>query len=250
MAISHKNGVALTGVSAINGVTSISAINGIAASLGAGGGAEWDPSLYGTPQVWLNGASLVVADGGAVSTWDDSSGAGNDATPDGGATLTMVVSGINGKKSIDCSGDYGLNMPYQATGDYSFFAVAAADASIATNEMFIHLSRDSSKADILARYTGPDYWRLLINPVSWGSGTTAFATTACLWHIRRTADLCEVFRNGTLISDYSHTTTNAGGSSNAYMGHGRIAEIVLYPAARSGSDKTNIESALMTKYAL
>jgi hypothetical protein len=34
MAISHKNGVALTGLSAVNGVTSISALNGVSATLG------------------------------------------------------------------------------------------------------------------------------------------------------------------------------------------------------------------------
>jgi hypothetical protein len=35
MAISHKNGVALTGLSAVNGVTSISALNGVSATLGS-----------------------------------------------------------------------------------------------------------------------------------------------------------------------------------------------------------------------
>lgn len=38
MAISHKNGVALSGLSAVNGVTSISALNGQSATLGGGGG--------------------------------------------------------------------------------------------------------------------------------------------------------------------------------------------------------------------
>lgn len=38
MAISHKNGIALADLSAINGVSSISGSNGISATIGGGGG--------------------------------------------------------------------------------------------------------------------------------------------------------------------------------------------------------------------
>lgn len=62
MAISHKNGIALTGVSAINGVTSISAINGISASLGAS--SAW----YDSTTLGATSEDGALSDGFTVGT--------------------------------------------------------------------------------------------------------------------------------------------------------------------------------------
>lgn len=57
MSLSHKNGIALTGLSAINGVTSISAYNGIAATIGGGGSGAW---YYSTPEASVNSADSNI----------------------------------------------------------------------------------------------------------------------------------------------------------------------------------------------
>lgn len=61
MSLSHKNGIALTGLSAINGVTAISAYNGIAATIG--GGPAPDPDILWWPLNDASGSTIAATVG-------------------------------------------------------------------------------------------------------------------------------------------------------------------------------------------
>lgn len=70
MAISHINGVALSGLSEINGISSISAINGISASLGGGGVGDITVDLHQTFEfATVDQTSLEANDNNVAAVW-------------------------------------------------------------------------------------------------------------------------------------------------------------------------------------
>lgn len=89
MSLSHKNGIALTGLSAINGVTSISAYNGIAATIGGGGGGSW---YYTTPEASINTADSNL-NANTMSWYDIVVGAAGNITQIGAYISTINIPG-------------------------------------------------------------------------------------------------------------------------------------------------------------
>lgn len=144
MSLSHKNGIALTGLSAINGVTSISAYNGIAATLGGGGGTTYD---------------LVTAFTPTTSTRSDFTGKlGYAFTADvGGITATQLSRWkLGGNSSTHTMRLYDFAQSQVATasvdttsGSSGTFISATASSSIALNcgEEYIILSDEANGGD-------------------------------------------------------------------------------------------------------
>jgi hypothetical protein len=122
MAISHKNGLALTGLSAVNGVTDLSALNGVSATLGGGSATLLLDALSGADAAWSVARRLRAAYSGnclqvrrASDDTTQNIGFSGDALDT--AALTSFCSGTDGYVSIlyDQSGN-GRNLEQATTG--------------------------------------------------------------------------------------------------------------------------------------
>lgn len=118
MAISHRNGIALTGLSAINGISSISALNGISASLGGGGGAT-TLDYFSNLVAWYQAPIAGATNGVAIPDWPNSKGgaafdsASNNPVYTTGALNGYAATTWNGSSTkLDTGGLDASTFPY------------------------------------------------------------------------------------------------------------------------------------------
>jgi len=229
--------------------------------------------LYPAPlALWLKADSGVVADAaGLVSEWDDQSGNANHATQPNGTDLmpTLITNGFNGKPTIRFDGvdDYlvSASSPSLAiTGDMSIYAVAK----------FVDFANYNS---IVGKTTGnlPASYDLYTVQDSGivrfyrGNGGNALGQVSGIGipslgvpHL-----VCVTMR-GTAVSHFLDGQTNGTGvlattladnGDPLYTGSrgdlftkmkGDFAEILIFGAALSDTDRTAIDGYLGSKYGI
>lgn len=126
MSISHRNGIALTGLSAINGISSISAINGIGASLGS--------SVITPELLW----------------WKMNDGSGTTITAEVGPNGSTNAAWVTGKSGSGSALDYNGSTHHSESGSSLNFG----GATTATICFWAYLD-DLSPTQILFE-TGPN----------------------------------------------------------------------------------------------
>ena len=212
-------------------------------------------------ELWLPADYITgLVDGDAVTTWSDQSGLSNDVTQATASYKPLYKTNIvNGEPVVrfDATDDVLVSKSWGGVDKFSIFAVVSfADASTIRG---------------ICGYAGTNYgWhlqRLSDNTIMWylygpnishtGSIVTSSATFYLISAIYDGATI-SLRMNG--ISDGSTACTGiiTAGTINVGMAYnatrtlnGDLPELIFYNnVAVSGTDLSNIESFLMTKYAI
>lgn len=162
------------------------------------------------PAFWLDGATVAVADGAAIATWPDSSGAGNDAVQATAAEKpTFRLTG--GSNSLPCVETDGAAAPNNDNLQGSFtlnqpvhlFVVMKALTAPSTNDSFL----DGASGNTM---------RLIANNATdigifCGTATLAKTTTPTSWHIYEAQ--CNGASSKFRVDDGTYATGNSGAAN-------------------------------------
>lgn len=207
--------------------------------------------------LWLKADAITgLADGAAVASWLDSSGAGNSVSQGTSADQpTYQTSVLNGKPALHFNGtSYFLSRTtgFPINSDYTIAAVFRASSFTPNNV-------------VLGGTTGEAlYLQGTAMPRLYENGTFAVAPTAMA--LNTFAVVSGIFTDATLRGairvnqgvDGTGTATQHNADANIQIGafaganflNGDIAEIVVYSRALSVIERANVETYLAAKYAL
>lgn len=219
--------------------------------------------------LWLKADAITgKANGDIVTTWPDSSAAGNDGTGVGALVSPFgpfyVSAAVNGLPAIDFPGNGGA-------GEMAGFA-SAASASAATQTVFAVVYVDTLSAPRTVRgASGNGGLQVRVETsgkqglvkqgiANIGSSTNSLSTGAwqLLTHTYTDTGDAYAFRlagaaNGgstTTLSLTASLTTRVGQQAAAEPFAGKIAELITYSALLDSTQIAAIESYLTAKYAL
>lgn len=209
-------------------------------------------------KVWLSADVNVLVSSGTVSNWFDQSGNGNNAWMTTVSRRPVLVnSALNGRPVISFRGAQSLIFT----------------TPVSHNQFTYHIvGRNTKTTETYSMILGPS-GSLPNNQLRWenGSQTLAVGTgnsmpslisnvgNTRLYHVltvRYNGSSFSVYRNGTLISNFSLTTSGPwtlgqiGAWYSSYFMNGDIAEIVLYDVPQGSTDLNNTINYLRGKYAL
>lgn len=198
--------------------------------------------------LWLDAATLTLADADPVTTWSDGSTAGNHAVQAGSAP-TYRVSQANGHPAVTFGGSHWLDSPVTCSGDQTVFLV-------------VQNTRLSSWVNIKAGGSGTGGFAIGVNPSNawWAGGATIItgATNAGAWSIvsaKLSGTTATLNVNGSTasgqVSSPNNTVTCIGrvAGPGDYL-IGAVAEVVQYDTALSDTDAANVRGYLAAKYQL
>jgi hypothetical protein len=226
----------------------------------------FDPSTITGLKLWLKADSLALTDGASVNTWTDSSGLNNDFTSVVSAP-TFKTNIVNGKPVIRFNGtNQGLAnttagiIPTGSTFHTIFGVVSAASTSAGDHDIF-----DTGSAGggaVYFRRNGANAVHVH-NSAGYVFCQDTGGIVAGAWNVL-TADWngsnIHIWRNGTLKDTTGATLLTVTGTlnsvgidtidSNINFWDGDIAEILIYNSALSSTDRGNVETYLISKYAI
>ena len=258
----------------------------------AAGVAPITPTAASTPvALWLKADAItVLADGGAASTFPDSSGNAHSCTS-ASNNPTFETNEINGKPVLrgstaasttwySCTGGTVLNLLRSVAGA-TIFAVVRPNISsgFTTSNVPINISKgtaNTARANQIFTQGSTNTRRYSIQTstldadgVSGTSGvdnTFTNGTTGLFTGLYSySTDFNASYANGALIDSRALSSSAAGNTSDTAsmsvtVGHsavnantrfqGDIAEVVVFPAALSEADRKGVEAYLACKYAL
>ena len=238
---------------------------------------KWNTPLYlpvvsSSLQLWLDGsdATSIINSVGAVSSWRDKSGNGNNATQATGASQpTLTSNRINGKSALVFDGtDDFLTAPTSLMNSCSNTSITVFIVSITSvikaadiialspylaNPTFSVLLPFSNSI-VYFDYANNSTGRLT---VSWG-GTVG---TPYLWTLDSNSTIQKnIYRNGVQIATSANATVaNFGttyslniGASAAGTNHfnGSIGEILIYNRFLTDAEKASVNAYLMNKWGI
>lgn len=217
--------------------------------------------------LWLKADALSLANNDPVGTWPDSSSAANDFTQATAGNKPLFKTNIVNSLPVvrfDGSDDYltrTANM-MDGTDSYTIFAVIKSatiaagsgnifSSGISATNWYIQFRRDT------ANFGNYHLKSLGLHEVA----TDTSGVVAGAWNVV-TADWdganIHIWRNGTLKDTVAVTTSYGFGTYNAVGAfdpglalqpwNGDIAEVVIYNAALSASDRQEVELYLKNKY--
>lgn len=222
------------------------------------------------------GGSAVSSNGAAVARWEDQSGNSRHFTQ---ATAnnqpTLVASGLNGKITLGFDGTNDVlllsaNSLLRNISAYTAFFVRKNKSSVSTLEVnFANAAGASTKFDFNTQSTnrpGLRARRLSADTITslQASNSQTTAGTFELWGtlIDHSVTTAVLFKNGTQVATNPAFLT-AGNSQDTARNSSigafvtgtqpsdiEVAEILIYQAALSGSERAKIESFLNEKWAL
>lgn len=224
--------------------------------------------------LWLDASKGVSATGNNVTSWQDQSGNGNNATQSTSSYEPLHVTvGINGKPSVHFTGGTHLTIADTAslqwgTGDfYVAFVLAETTASSTYGMVF-------SKQLAPYPFAGPGVFANFALPTqgtSWGGQTSYVdyvSTTSTMlndgtprqFSLARTGTTLSVRLNGMASASTVGAATDVGAmgtpvsmGANQSGGQaltGDIAEVIAVSGTVSPSDVANVEAYLKAKYSL
>jgi len=231
------------------------------------------PSVLGTSlKLWLDASdtSTITHSVGAVSSWGDKSGNGNNATQATGASQpTLTSNSINGKSALVFDGtDDFLTAPTSVMNSCSNTSITVFIVSITSvvkaadvialspflaNPSFSVLLPFSNSL-IYFDYTNNSTGRLA---VAWG-GTVG---TPYLWTLDSNSTIQKnIYRNGVQIAttatasvaNFSTTYSLNIGARAAASNHfnGSIGEILIYNRFLTNAEKASVNAYLMNKWGI
>jgi hypothetical protein len=226
---------------------------------------------------WLSASSITgLADGGAVATWPDISGLGNNATQGVGNNQPVYkVNIVNGKPVVRFA---------QGTGDLT--SIGTADylnlgdrSALTAGEVFIVIKAD---ADPPATGAASGIWTFGNNtgssnashyPFTDGTVYDSFGTTARKTTVNPTPSLAgfnvynvysasadwqsfingsSIFSTATNTVQFVSTTLLGQSLSGTFYAHlnGDVAELVLYSRKLTTAERTGVTNYLKRRYAI
>jgi len=252
-----------------------------------GSGGDPDPDWNGNAmQLWLKAddgveksAGVAAGDGETVQYWRDKSNNTYDATQsNSGKRPKFVASAHYGKPALEFDGgddflDLG-DVLDQEKNDFTIFTVFSSPfRSVSENERLLAKASGSDKYETCifreghssidegmyifygdgsnsgyAGGVGGDYSKLLDGSLHISTSVVDFEDTISQYldgGTPATADISHI----TGSQSNSSSLCIGASSSGSYTFQGQIAEILMYQAALSDSDRQAVESYLMTKYA-
>lgn len=226
----------------------------------------FQPSDISGLKLWLKADAITgLVDGNSVTTWNDSSGLGNNATQSTAANKPTYKTNIIGGYPVvrfDGSNDF-LTTPSISIGVFTAFAVFKATTSSPVYEQGI----STGSASGFHLWTGITTMRVNKSGTSTAKNHPSGATWATDGVWRMTSQTYNgthasflLWVNGSSVSLSDVTVASPGtaavnnpvylgmrgGSTNAL--NGDLAEIIIYDSSLSTADRQSVEAYLNQKY--
>ncbi|HLP12340.1 MAG TPA: T9SS type A sorting domain-containing protein [Flavobacteriales bacterium] len=220
--------------------------------------------------LWLDANKGVTLVGGGVDLWNDQSGNGNNATPNGAAARPTFVSGaVNGFPAFDFDGTNDeLWVPDAATLDvtqWHIFIVVKPDLLKNYNAWFVKGTDGQENFEMLSYSDGNIH-----SPTYYTDGTRTFPSSAASQVNTTTFEIIEysysaavgrdIWKNNgaAAITTDNENKTPANNNNPVYIGNelgstgrfanGDYAEIIMYNTPLNAAQKVIVNNYLAAKY--
>lgn len=213
--------------------------------MGGAPAVAFSPSSVTGLQVWLQADSLALADADPVATWTDSSGNGNNATQaTSGSQPTYKTNIVNGKPVVRFDGTDDWLASVTMGGQRQIFAVFRNATALFNGYWGLLEARSATVSDRWGLFTisSDNFYNDPSPAEAWRNGVSVSPISASL------APIDEFF---VLV----YTTPNAGSAARGIgqlqevvFGAFDLAELLLYDAPLSDSNRQAVQSYLGTKY--
>lgn len=212
-------------------------------------------------KLWLRADTLALADNDPVALWPDSSGSGNDVAQSDGLKMPLFKTGIlNGQPVVRFDGV-----------DDTLFKLAAGGFSCTQGHTIIAVLNPTTAVSFgMAVVTNPAFNELRQTggggAAEWMVPSGFFQVDGSeylegLWRIwtgtyNVASHTIQLFINGVSqgtavdAGPLSVSDIYLGSRADLYFWLGDMAEVLVYDAALSATDRQNIEAYLAAKYAL
>ena len=219
-------------------------------------------------QLWLDGndpagTGVKPANGATVSTWNDRSGNGYNATPSSGRIAGTFSSPLNCVYFQSPSVGYQTSYPANPTNE-SMFIVANIDSPSSINNNTLICGQQGARSlgigwngtgatNASAYLNSQVTWQLSTPAGSYAAGTTALITG----QVSSGTNLSIAMNGATFTTGsgggfYANTTTHLGvdTTSTAYYYKGYAMEIIFYNSVLNTSQRQTVEGYLAWKWGL
>lgn len=216
---------------------------------GSGPPPVWDPTLYGTVFGFWEADTLGLTDGASVSTWTAILGSNMTS---GGADPIFKTGIINGKPVVRFSSSV-LNFP-----DMSALTALSAFVVFADNGNY-GLWNTASGADDNGQYydLGSTIFDAMGSTVRKSFATGGTAATPHLFEIIAGGANWDAYRNGSSLFSTGSNTFHApstsgmlGVNSAGFHINADIAAVLIYSNTLNSTNRGNVETHFISKYAL
>jgi hypothetical protein len=199
-------------------------------------------------QLWLRADSLTnLPDGSAVTSWNDSSGQGRNASAPttAGAQPTYQAIARNGRPALQFNGTTQF-LSGPAANWQTFFAVAFCSTSPTLHMSLWGASPSTTDMSVRRLSTGPTYCHgngndFAPTPSYRIDGTPTNSVPNGIWHL--------VSCQAASPRNFPYRVAGTGGQP-ARLWAGAIAEILVYDSALSLLNTQKVEQYLASKYGL
>lgn len=220
-------------------------------------GAPFVPTSIAGLAAWYDADAMpVVADGAALSQWDDESGNARHVTQATGANQpTYRTAVLNGKPVLrfDGSTDY-MDVAFTALAQPNTIFLVAKSTGAVTNRQAFDSQRggiDTARNTLYA--SGGGFWAMYGGGAEVVSSTSVDAAAVQITGLFNGGSSV-LRRDGAQIASGNSGTQGCGGirvgsyngSSNFWSGD--VAEILVYNAALSSTDRDSVEAYLRGKW--
>lgn len=215
-------------------------------------GGSFSPLSLASLEAWYDASSIAQADGTDVTSWPDLSGNGWTLTSAGTAPK-LETAELNGKPVVRFAGTGRIgNGSFTASQPFSAFIVARSSSD--TGGVQRLLGEGSGGNTLRVGYS----WATDVWSINAGTGLTAAGadTSYHVFYVEfNTTDLFEVDAVSTISGDASTNGLNAGFFLGDFNGGtqpltGDIAEALIFSAALSSGDKSDVYDYLNAKWGL
>jgi len=228
-----------------------------------------NPPSFADLLLWLDANQITgLANGAAVSAWNDSSGFGHHAAQ-ASSTLrpTYQASSVNGRPAVrfDGSNDYLTNSTFNPLGGRNGVTAFVVYRSLTSSGNHVGFSEGARNVNQQMYSNGTYAYATAGN---YGRVSSSTSTAVTLWNSvydgtqSGNAARLRLFLNGTqrtmnftgtipaaLNNTSSYEVGRPQGTSSAYW-FGDIAEVIVYGRSLSEGERVNVQSYLSDKYSL
>jgi len=214
------------------------------------------PSALPNLAMWLKADALTgLVDDDPVSSWTDSSGNGRHATNTLTARPAYKTAILNGQPVVRFDGvDDALAVAFTLPQPVHLFIVAqyrmfVADATVIDGNQVNTMRLYRTAATTIKQYAGVVGPALTTTPAAWHIYTCLFSGAAS--ELRAESDSPVTGNVGTASGGgVTIGATGLSGGNRFSFGAVDVAEVVVYSAALSTSDRRGVEAYLGTKYGI
>jgi uncharacterized repeat protein (TIGR01451 family) len=226
------------------------------------------PPTATAPAAWFRAGDLQA---GQVSTWQDASGNGNNATQGNAARQpALIAAAINNQPAVRFDGsndqlafnrvvadDFTIVAVFKSAGGaangsqwYNASGIVDAEVAGVTNDFGMSFTQDGR---VLAGTGNPDVTN------SSATGFNNQQPHVAVFRRNKATGVTELFVDGVRVSSRQAGTQTLNAPPRIVLGslqtdiaylNGDIAEVIVYPSALSSTERGQVESYLTGKYAI